>query len=98
EGRITEDEAIGHPQRSLVTRVLTGQDDDEPDVTVREARIGDRYIIASDALTDYVAGDTIAELVLAGQAPGPTADRLVHLALKAGAPRKPTPATAHVLD
>jgi serine/threonine protein phosphatase PrpC len=98
EGRITEDEAIGHPQRSLVTRVLTGQQDDEPDVTVREARIGDRYLIASDGLTDYVAGDTIAELVLAGQPPGTTAERLVELALKAGAPDNVTIVIGDVVD
>ena len=98
EGRITEDEAMGHPQRSLVTRVLTGQQDDEPDVTVREARIGDRYLIASDGLTDYVAGDTIAELVLAGEAPGATADRLVALALKAGAPDNVTIVIGDVVD
>jgi protein phosphatase len=98
EGRITEDEAIGHPQRSLVTRVLTGQHDDEPDVMVREARIGDRYLIASDGLTDYVAGDTIAEMVLAGQPPGATADRLVDLALKAGAPDNVTVVIGDVVD
>src|SRR6476646_2911702 len=98
EGRITEDEAIGHQQRSLVTRVLTGQHDDEPDVTVREARIGDRYLIASDGLTDYVAGDTIAEMVLAGQPPGATADRLVDLALKAGAPDNVTIVIGDVVD
>jgi protein phosphatase len=98
EGRITEDEAIGHPQRSLVTRVLTGQHDDEPDVMVREARIGDRYLIASDGLTDYVAADTIADLVLAGEPPGPTADRLVDLALKAGAPDNVTIVLGDVVD
>ena len=98
EGRITEDEAMGHPQRSLVTRVLTGHRDDEPDVMVREARIGDRYLIASDGLTDYVAGDTIAELVLAGEAPGTTADRLVDLALKAGAPDNVTIVIGDVID
>ena len=98
EGRITADEAIGHPQRSLVTRVLTGQVDDEPDVTVREARMGDRYLIASDGLTDYVAGDTIAEIVTAGEAPGPTADRLVDLALKAGAPDNVTIVIGDVVD
>jgi protein phosphatase len=98
EGRITEEEAMGHPQRSLVTRVLTGQDDDEPDVTVREARIGDRYLIASDGLTDYVAGDTIAEMVLAGETPGATADRLVELALKAGAPDNVTIVIGDVVD
>jgi protein phosphatase len=98
DGRITADEAIGHPQRSLVTRVLTGQEDDEPDVTVREARIGDRYLIASDGLTDYVAADTIADIMTAGQAPGPTADRLVDLALKAGAPDNVTIVIGDVVD
>jgi serine/threonine protein phosphatase PrpC len=98
EGRITEDEAMGHPQRSLVTRVLTGQEDDEPDVTVREARIGDRYLIASDGLTDYVAGDTIAEIVTAGETPARTADRLVELALKAGAPDNVTIVVGDVVD
>lgn len=98
EGRITADEATGHPQRSLVTRVLTGQEDDEPDLTVREARGGDRYLIASDGLTDYVAADTIAEVVLAGKPPGPTADRLVDLALKAGAPDNVTIVIGDVID
>jgi protein phosphatase len=98
EGRITADEAIGHPQRSLVTRVLTGQVDDEPDVTVREARIGDRYLIASDGLTDYVAADTISDIMTAGQPPGPTADRLVDLALKAGAPDNVTIVIGDVVD
>ncbi|WP_270888693.1 PP2C family protein-serine/threonine phosphatase [Pedococcus sp. 5OH_020] len=98
EGRISEDEAIGHPQRSLVTRVLTGHEDDEPDITVREARIGDRYLIASDGLTDYVATDTIADIATAGDPPGPTADRLVDLALKAGAPDNVTVVVGDVTD
>ena len=98
EGRITADEAVGHPQRSLVTRVLTGQSDDEPDVTVREARMGDRYLIASDGLTDYVAPDTIADVVTAGDPPGPTAQRLVDLALRAGAPDNVTIVIGDVVD
>jgi protein phosphatase len=98
EGRITADEAIGHPQRSLVTRVLTGAPDDEPDVTVREARAGDRYLIASDGLTDYVAPDTVADVLTAGEGPGPTADRLVQLALRAGAPDNVTIVIGDVVD
>ncbi|MFC8502131.1 PP2C family protein-serine/threonine phosphatase [Pedococcus sp. NPDC057267] len=98
EGRITADEAIGHPQRSLVTRVLTGAPDDEPDIAVREARVGDRYLIASDGLTDYVAADTVAEVLTAGESPGRTADRLVELALKAGAPDNVTIVIGDVLD
>src|SRR5699024_4444553 len=51
EGRITEDEASTHPQRSVVTRVLTGAPDDEPDIGAREARRGDRYLLCSDGLS-----------------------------------------------
>ena len=50
EGRISPKEAENHPQRSLVTRVLTGHDGDEPDLSMREARAGDRYLICSDGL------------------------------------------------
>jgi serine/threonine protein phosphatase PrpC len=98
EGRLTEDEAMGHPQRSLVTRVLTGQPDDDPDMMVREAVAGDRFVVASDGLTDYVAADTIAEVVNAGETPGRTADRLVELALKAGAPDNVTVVIGDVVD
>jgi PPM family protein phosphatase len=86
EGRITADEAQTHPQRSLVTRVLTGAHDDEPDLVVRQGRLGDRYVISSDGLTDYVARDTIDEVITTTADPGETADRLVALALRAGAP------------
>ena len=42
EQRITEQEANHHPQRSLGTRVMTGNPDDEPDLSIRELRPGDR--------------------------------------------------------
>ncbi len=98
QGRISVDEAMHHPQRSLVTRVLTGQQDDEPDLSVREARPGDRYLLCSDGLSDYVAEDTICEVMLAGGDAGETADRLVQLALKAGAPDNVTCIVADVVE
>ncbi|MBM6401221.1 PP2C family protein-serine/threonine phosphatase [Phycicoccus sonneratiae] len=98
EGRITPEEATTHPQRSLVTRVLTGADDDEPDLVVRQGKAGDRYLIASDGLTDYVARDTV-EGVLTGTAdPGECADRLVALALRAGAPDNVTVVVGDLVD
>ena len=98
EGRITADEAQTHPQRSLVTRVLTGADDDEPDLVVRQGRIGDRYVISSDGLTDYVARDTIDEVLTTTADPGETADRLVALALRAGAPDNVTVVVGDLVD
>ena len=98
EGRITAEEAQTHPQRSLVTRVLTGSVDDEPDLVVRQGRIGDRYLLASDGLTDYVARDTIDEVLTAPGSPADCADRLVALALRAGAPDNVTVIVSDIVD
>ena len=98
EGRISADEAQTHPQRSLVTRVLTGSPDDEPDLVVRQGRIGDRYVIASDGLTDYVARDTVDEVLTTVADPGECADQLVALALRAGAPDNVTVVVGDLVD
>jgi PPM family protein phosphatase len=98
EGRITEAEAEGHPQRSLVTRVLTGQQEDEPDLAMREAHVGDRYLVCSDGLSGFVARDTIEEILLQAQPPGATADRLVELAMRAGAPDNVTCIIGDIVD
>ncbi len=98
EGRITQEEAATHPQRALVTRVLTGQPDDEPDLAVREATAGDRYLLCSDGLSGYVGADTIEEILRAGDPPGRTADVLVDLARRAGAPDNVTVVVADVVD
>jgi PPM family protein phosphatase len=98
EGRITEEEADGHPQRSLVTRVLTGQPNDEPDLAMREAHIGDRYLLCSDGLSGFVARDTIQDVLEQALPPGGTADRLVELAMRAGAPDNVTCIIGDVVD
>jgi protein phosphatase len=98
EGRLTPEEAMTHPQRALVTRVLTGHPGDEPDVVVRRVQVGDRYLIASDGLTDYVARDTIDEVLLSEGDPERCADRLVDLALRAGAPDNVTVVIGDVVD
>jgi len=98
EGRITEEEAATHPHRSFVTRVLTGHEGDDPDVIVRRAHHGDRYLLCSDGLTGFVALDTIREVLAAREDPGVTADRLVQLSLKAGAPDNVTVVVADAVD
>jgi serine/threonine protein phosphatase PrpC len=98
EGRISPEEASTHPQRSLVTRVLTGSEDDEPDLVVRQGRAGDRYLIASDGLTDYVARETVEEVLADTPNPARCAERLVGLALKAGAPDNVTVVIGDLVD
>lgn len=83
EGRIAPEEALHHPQRSLVTRVFTGRSDDRPDLSMRELRAGDRLLLASDGLTDYVAESTVADLLRSEEPPGKVADQLIAISLRA---------------
>ena len=48
-GRITADEAASHPRRSLLTRALGDGNQTEPDLSIREVRAGDRFLLCSDA-------------------------------------------------
>ena len=96
EGRLTVEEASSHPQRSLILHALNGAEV-EPDLSIREARIGDRYLLCSDGLSDVVSPDTLLEAL---QLPDPheSADRLVELALRAGGPDNVTCIVADVID
>ena len=97
-GRISEEEASSHPQRSVITRVLDGRDDVELDLSVREARAGDRYLVCSDGLTGPVGSlDTLRE-ALAISDPQASVDRLVQLALRGGGPDNVTVIVADVVD
>jgi protein phosphatase len=98
EHRITPEEAEDHPQRSLVTRVMTGQPDDEPDLSMRELRVGDRYLLCSDGLSDFVRRDIIEEILVDSPTPSAAADRLIEVALKASARDNVTVVVADVVD
>ena len=98
EHRITQEEAEDHPQRSLVTRVMTGQPDDEPDLSMRELRGGDRYLLCSDGLSDFVRRDIIEEILVESPTPSAAADRLIEVALKASARDNVTVVVADVVD
>jgi PPM family protein phosphatase len=97
EGRITEEEAHTHPQRSLLLRAITGQDV-EPSLTIREARPGDRYLLCSDGLSGVVSDDTLAHTLQAYPDPRECADRLIDLALRGGGPDNITCIVADVVD
>lgn len=60
EGRITEAEALEHPHRSLILKVINGQPQHRPDLELVEARAGDRLLICSDGLCGFVTDDVIA--------------------------------------
>jgi protein phosphatase len=97
EGRITEEEAHTHPQRSLLLRAITGQEVD-PSLTIREARAGDRFLLCSDGLSGVVSDETLAETLQAYRDPRECADRMIELALRGGGPDNITCIVADVVD
>jgi serine/threonine protein phosphatase PrpC len=99
DGRITLEEAEQHPQRSVLMRVLSDVIDDvEPDLSMREAKLGDRYLLCSDGLSGVVSFETIQDTLAAGRDPGPTCEQLVQLALRSGAPDNVTCIVADIVD
>ncbi|GIG26748.1 Stp1/IreP family PP2C-type Ser/Thr phosphatase [Cellulomonas denverensis] len=98
-GKITPEEAEHHPQRSVVMRVLGDFDSDiAPDLSVREARSGDRWLLCSDGLSGFVSGDTIARTLHEIQDVDTCAERLVQLALRAGGGDNVTVVVADVVE
>lgn len=99
EGRLTEEEAERHPQRSMIMRVLGDVDaDPELDVSLRPAIPGDRWMLCSDGLSGLVSFETICDSLIDYSDPDECAEHLVELALKAGGPDNITCVIADVID
>jgi PPM family protein phosphatase len=86
EGRLAPEEADSHPQRALLLRALGGPAGTRPDLSLHEARPGDRYLLCSDGLTAVVADDAIGQVLRTVAEPGQAVQRLIGLANAAGGP------------
>jgi PPM family protein phosphatase len=96
DGKITAEEVASHPQRSLLLRAL-GRDGADPDLQLREARPGDRYLLCSDGLHDVVDAGSIARMLLTVSDPDQAAKGLVSLAIDGGGPDNITCIVADVV-
>jgi len=85
-GLLTPDAASTHPRRNIVTASLHGDPRDGDDVTVsrHEARPGDRWLLCTDGVSDYLPTDALLETLLAHPEPEDASDALVALAVTAG--------------
>jgi protein phosphatase len=63
EGKLTPEEAAIHPNRSLVLKVVNGTPNHIPDLSVHEAKLGDRLLLCSDGLCGMISANHIAELL-----------------------------------
>ncbi|MGH3419305.1 MAG: PP2C family protein-serine/threonine phosphatase [Streptosporangiaceae bacterium] len=98
EGRISADDVSTHPQRSLLLRALDGRSVAEPDLSVHDGQVGDRYLLCSDGLSGVVSDETLRETMATAEDPDAVTRQLIELALHGGGPDNITCIVADVVD
>jgi PPM family protein phosphatase len=84
-GKLSPEEAEGHPQRSVITRALGTDPDVDVDTFSVETNAGDLFLLCSDGLTSMVADETILREVERNRDDlGKAAKALVRAANKGG--------------
>jgi PPM family protein phosphatase len=98
-GRITEEEALVHPRRSVLMRVL-GDVEQFPEVDLEtfETKPGDRWMVCSDGLSGVVPEGLMHRILLSNSTVQEATDLLVGEALEFGAPDNVTVVLVDVLD
>ncbi len=84
QGRLTPEEAVEHPQRSVITRALGIEADVEVDTRSFRGLSGDVYLLCSDGLTTMIEERLIAELLQAHPRLAESGEALIAAANEAG--------------
>lgn len=84
QGKLTEEQAESHPQKSIITRALGPEDEVQVDTMTYTARDGDMFLLCSDGLTSMVGDGEIARRLEEGQPLQRTVEGLVRAANDAG--------------
>jgi protein phosphatase len=84
QGRLTDEQAEDHPQRSIITRALGPEREVEIDTMTYRARPGDVYLLCSDGLTTMLREDQIAAVLVDADSLDQAVSQLVHQANEAG--------------
>lgn len=99
-GRITEEEALVHPRRNVLMRVLGDVEIElEIDSEIHDAVPGDRWLLCSDGLSGVVPDELIARIMVNKTVDvEEAAELLVYEALEHGAPDNVTVVIVDVLS
>jgi PPM family protein phosphatase len=84
QGRLTPEEAVEHPQRSVITRALGPETTVDVDTRSFRARAGDVYLLCSDGLTTMVEEAQLAAVLLAHPRLSDAGEALIAAANQAG--------------
>ncbi len=98
EGRISVDDVATHPQRSLLLRALDGRSSAEPDLSVHDSLVGDRYLLCSDGLSGVVSDEMLRDTLASVEDPDAATRQLIELAINGGGPDNITCIVADVVD
>jgi protein phosphatase len=98
DGRITQEEAASHPQRSILLRALDGSGEVDPDLTLRVAQVNDRYLLCSDGLSTVVSAETLHHTLTTLDDPDAVVRQLIDLANRGGGPDNITCIVADVVE
>ncbi len=98
-GRISEEEALVHPRRSVLMRVLGDIEQfPEVDIDTYETKPGDRWMACSDGLSGVVPDQLMKNILLSNVDIQEAGELLVGEALEFGAPDNVTVVLVDVID
>lgn len=83
EGVLTEEQAMQHPYRNVITQAVGTSETLNPDIKIIDKQKGDKYILCSDGLYEYVNKEEMRDLLLRN-APEDAAEKMIEKALNAG--------------
>jgi serine/threonine protein phosphatase PrpC len=84
QGRLTEEQAEEHPQRSIITRALGPEPSVNVDTMTFPARDGDVFLLCSDGLTTMVSDEEIRDILVNSKNLRAAVNRLVEAANRGG--------------
>src|SRR5262249_16832699 len=84
QGKLTEEQAAEHPQRSIITRALGPEPTVEVDTWTYPVRAGDVLLLCSDGLTSMISEDQVASGLAASDDLAETGQELIDDANAAG--------------
>ncbi|HEY7836513.1 MAG TPA: Stp1/IreP family PP2C-type Ser/Thr phosphatase [Solirubrobacteraceae bacterium] len=84
QGRLTPEEAVEHPQRSVITRALGIEGAVEVDTRSFKGQAGDVYLVCSDGLTTMVSEEQIAAVLASTPSLRDAGEKLIAEANRAG--------------
>jgi PPM family protein phosphatase len=80
QGRLTEEQAEEHPQRSIITRALGPEPEVNVDTMTYPAKDGDVFLLCSDGLTTMVTDEEIRAILLEARSLRSAVNKLVDAA------------------